>query len=266
MTDSLFPEHSAQADSKHFTCCYTLELNRIALIAEYQGETFFPLFGSGCDGLQASLRATDCDINDELPVLNSCALQLGLVLADTEERGAVCYAYQNRELRDEFKQVFSRIDVLHYGYAFLYATDCAILLNESSTAIMADVPYPTDTAIFWKLVRLGRTLASLNPIHDPTSEQGSSTFPIAGDHQVKYGHYREGRVAINPTQYFENVPESCWNFNCFGYFPAQEWFKNYYGANLDESDILHYQVLINAIQHTIRVRNEVDQLLIDCTV
>jgi hypothetical protein len=56
-----------------------------------------------------------------------------------------------------------------------------------------------------------------------------------------------GRVYINDTQYFDNVPEVAWNFYIGGYQPAKKWLKDRKDENYP-LDILHYQKIIMALQ------------------
>jgi hypothetical protein len=58
------------------------------------------------------------------------------------------------------------------------------------------------------------------------------------------------RVYINDTQYFNNVPESAWNFYIGGYQPAQKWLKDRKGMTLTFDDIVHYQKIINVLKQT----------------
>ena len=67
-----------------------------------------------------------------------------------------------------------------------------------------------------------------------------------------------GRVYINDTQYFDNVPEVAWNFYIGGYQPAQKWLKDRKGRELSYEDILHYQKIIVALSETSRIMKEID--------
>ena len=52
-----------------------------------------------------------------------------------------------------------------------------------------------------------------------TDNPESFTPPLEGQGEV-------GRVYINDTQYFDNVPKTVWNFYIGGYQPAQKWLKD----------------------------------------
>ena len=70
--------------------------------------------------------------------------------------------------------------------------------------------------------------------------------------------YENGRVYINENQYFDNVPETAWNFYIGGYQPAQKWLKDRKERELSFEDILHYQKIIVALTETARIMEEID--------
>ena len=69
-----------------------------------------------------------------------------------------------------------------------------------------------------------------------------------------------GRVYINETQYFANVPEVAWNFYIGGYQPAQKWLKDRKDRELSYEDIRHYQKIIVALTETDRLMKEIDAI------
>lgn len=69
-----------------------------------------------------------------------------------------------------------------------------------------------------------------------------------------------GRVYINETQYFNNVPAIAWNFYIGGYQPAQKWLKDRKGRKLEFDDIIHYQKIIVALTETDRLMKEIDKI------
>ena len=69
-----------------------------------------------------------------------------------------------------------------------------------------------------------------------------------------------GRVYINDTQYFANVPQTAWEFYIGGYQPAQKWLKDRKGRQLNFDDILHYQKIIVALAETDRLMQAIDKV------
>jgi len=82
--------------------------------------------------------------------------RLSLSFLNEDEPHRVCFANQNAELQDAYKQVFSATDLLDYVYAMLISEqdnlDKISLLSENQSLIA----YPTDPLQFWQLVRDGQ--------------------------------------------------------------------------------------------------------------
>jgi hypothetical protein len=73
-------------------------------------------------------------------------------------------------------------------------------------------------------------------------------------------YLEQGKVFINETQYFDNVPKVAWEFYIGGYQPAQKWLKDRKDRNLEFDDILHYQKIIVALTETERLMRAVDEV------
>ena len=82
-------------------------------------------------------------------------------------------------------------------------------------------------------------------------------FTIEGDNLVEKITFKDNRVYINETQYFEGVSELAWNFFIGGYQPAQKWLKDRKGRELSYDDIEHYEKIITILQETDRIMKEI---------
>lgn len=122
------------------------------------------------------------------------------------------------------------------------------------------MPYPKDTTTFWKLVKLGSELRQIHLLESPLVEKLITKYPVDGDNVVGKILYKDEKVFINATQYFDHVPEIAWNFYIGGYQPAQKWLKDRKGRTLAFEDILHYQKIIVALTETDRIMKEVDEV------
>ena len=71
-----------------------------------------------------------------------------------------------------------------------------------------------------------------------------------------------GRIWINETHYFDNIPLTAWEFYIGGYQPAQKWLKDRRYRILTFDDILHYQRVIVALNQTGRLMGEIDIILL----
>ena len=87
-----------------------------------------------------------------------------------------------------------------------------------------------------------------------------TSYPQDGNNVVTTPRFEARKVYINPTQYFEGVPESTWQFYIGGYQPAQKWLKDRKGRELSFDDIFHYQRMKVALSETERLMEEIDQI------
>ena len=97
----------------------------------------------------------------------------------------------------------------------------------------------------------------------PQPHLGSNESQMLHDPIGEYQAIIKGKVYINDTQYFDNVPEVAWNFYIGGYQPAQKWLKDRKERELSFDDILHYQKIIVALSETDRLMKEIDEIEIE---
>jgi predicted helicase len=161
------------------------------------------------------------------------------------------------------KGTFSPIDLLDYIYAVLHSPTYREKYKEFLKIDFPRVPYPTNEKTFWELVALGAKIRQIHLLESPIIEQYITQYPIDGDNSVTKTKYENGKVFINDTQYFDNVPEVAWNFYIGGYQPAQKWLKDRKERTLEFDDILHYQKIIVAVTNTDRIMNEINKINIE---
>jgi len=84
---------------------------------------------------------------------------------------------------------------------------------------------------------------------------GPTPYPFRGegDAMVEAPRYADGKVWINRTQYFADVPGVSWTFFIGGYQPAQKWLKDRKGRALSFDDVKHYQKIIRILAETDRI-------------
>ena len=155
---------------------------------------------------------------------------------------------------------FAPIDILDYIYAVLHSPTYREKYKEFLKIDFPRVPYPKDSTTFWKLVKLGGEIRQIHLLESAVVEKYITQYPIDGDNIVVKTKYEDGKVYINATQYFANVPEVAWNFYIGGYQPAQKWLKDRKDRKLEFEDILHYQKIIVALSETDRLMKEIDKI------
>jgi len=115
------------------------------------------------------------------------------------------------------------------------------------------------------LVEKGADLVSLHLMETPVLEQLRTQikFDVSGSNMVEKVTYNETakRVCINKEQYFEGVPPEVWNFHIGGYQVCQKWLKDRKGRKLSYNELTHYQKIVVVIKETIRLMEEIDNLI-----
>jgi predicted helicase len=152
------------------------------------------------------------------------------------------------------------IDILDYIYAVLHSPTYREKYKEFLKIDFPRVPYPSDKETFWKLVKLGGEIRQIHLLESPITDKYITQYPIDGSNIVVKPTFKDGKVYINETQYFNDVPETAWNFYIGGYQPAQKWLKDRKDRKLEFEDILHYQKIIVALSETDRLMREVDEI------
>jgi len=123
------------------------------------------------------------------------------------------------------------------------------------------VPYPINAEQFNRLASLGSILRNLHLMENVSPSCNKATFPIAGSNEITLQKYEDGKVFINKTQYFENVPLEAWEFYIGGYQPAQKWLKDRKGQKLNFNEIEHYQKIITVLSLTMDIQQQIDEVV-----
>lgn len=154
-------------------------------------------------------------------------------------------------------------ELLQYIYAVLYSPKYRSCYREFLKIDFPRIPYPKDADQFHRLAEKGAELRRLHLMEDAQNWERRITFPVPGENNenpVEAIRFEDGKVWINKSQYFGNVPELAWTFFIGGYQPAQKWLKDRKGRNLDYQDILHYGHIIYALEETDRIMKEIDEI------
>jgi len=160
--------------------------------------------------------------------------------------------------KETTKDTFAPIDILDYIYAVLHSPTYREKYKEFLKIDFPRVPYPKNKDSFWQLVKLGGESRQIHLLESPLVDTPISKYPITGTNVVSKVRYEAGKVFINETQCFENVPEIAWNFYIGGYQPAQKWLKDRKDRELQIDDIRHYLKIIVALVETDRLMKEID--------
>ncbi len=172
---------------------------------------------------------------------------------------------------------FAPIDILDYIYAVLHSPKYREKYKEFLKIDFPRIPFPknNDTEAFWELVNLGSKIRKIHLLESDIVNNFITSYLVEGksendnnDNEVEKPRFvlnkklQIGKVFINETQYFDNIPVTAWEFYIGGYQPAQKWLKDRKGRKLSFEEINHYQKIIVALIETDRLMKEIDEILI----
>ena len=154
-------------------------------------------------------------------------------------------------------------DILHYAYAIFHSPMYRTRYAEFLKSDFPRLPLTGNRALFFSLAGLGGELVGLHLMESPKLNDLITEFPEKGTDAVEKVQYtdKDKRVWINPIQYFGGVPAAVWNFHIGGYQVCEKWLKDRKGRTLTYEDIQHYQKIVVALNETIRLMAEIDQVI-----
>ena len=158
--------------------------------------------------------------------------------------------------------------VFDYIYGVLHTPSYREKYKEFLKIDFPRIPYPENKEEFERIVSIGNKLRKLHLMEEIPPQ--ATSFDIEGDNAVsdirfekeipdQVGEDIGGKVYINKTQYFANVPELAWNFYIGGYQPAQKWLKDRKNRTLTYDDISHYRKIIAILIETHKLMQKLDE-------
>lgn len=134
-----------------------------------------------------------------------------------------------------------------------------IYINRYNEFLKLDFPrvqYPKNIDEFNQISEIGKKLRKLHTMENSSTWMVEVGYPIVGSNLVEKVEFKDHRVYINETQYFDNIQESTFSYYIGGYQPAQKWLKDRKGRNLAFEDIRHYQEIIYSLSETDKVMSK----------
>lgn len=161
-----------------------------------------------------------------------------------------------KQIEEKLGESIEPLELFDYIYAILHSPSYRERYKEFLKIDFPRIPYPTDKVAYRHLSEIGSQLRMLHLLENTKSWQLTTTYST-GTNQVEAVRYQDGKVYINETQYFGNVPTEAWEFYIGGYQPAQKWLKDRKGQQLSFTDISHYRKIIHALTETHRLEQKI---------
>jgi predicted helicase len=177
--------------------------------------------------------------------------------------------------RGDLTKTFGPRDLFDWIYTVLHAPSYRLRYAEFLKSNFPRIPTPATRDLFQKLVKLGRDLVALHLLKTdeaPTLKNPDIRFAGSGEARVAKGfpEYQNGKVMINATRWFEDVPSETWEFHVGGYQVCEKWLKDRAakggknpspGRVLTDEDVLHYRRIVTSLTETRRLMAEIDKAI-----
>ena len=151
-------------------------------------------------------------------------------------------------------------DILAYIYAILYSPTYRQRYYDFLKYNFPRIPLPQDIDQFRTLAPLGQRLMDWHLLKD-VQIPAMHRFEGEGDGVVEKARYLDGRVWINPNQYFTDVPLEVWEYEIGAYQVCEKWLKDRRGETLRHEDVRQYRAILVAVAETLAVTEAIDGML-----
>ncbi len=151
-------------------------------------------------------------------------------------------------------------EILAYIYAVLYSPTYRERYYEFLKYDFPRIPLPEDIEQFRTLAALGQRLMDWHLLKDAQTPV-VHRFEGEGDGVVLKPRYEDGKVWINPTQHFTDVPTEVWEYEIGAYQVCEKWLKDRRGEVLSHADVRQYRAILVAVAETLAVMGEIDAVL-----
>ena len=178
--------------------------------------------------------------------------------------------------RADLPETFGAEDIFAYIYTVFHSPGYRGHYEAQLKLDFPRVPLPGSVDLFRDLAEAGHDLLALHLLESP--RLGKPITSHTGPRNPEVGRVgwsddtvwldagktsaREGHRATKPgTIGFHGVPEEVWDFHVGGYQVCHKWLKDRKGRTLSNKDIAHYQKIVVALNETIRIMAEIDEVI-----
>ena len=178
--------------------------------------------------------------------------------------------------RGDLQKTFGPEDVLAWVYAVFHSPSYRGRYKAQLKRAFARVPLPGSAELFRKQAETAHKLLALHVLESHKLDKFITSYTGPRNPEVSRVGWSEGTVWLNAsktkarerhratksgTMGFKGVPEGVWDFQIGGYQVCHKWLKDRKGRSLSDEDIAHYQKIVLALNETIRIMAEIDEII-----
>jgi len=163
---------------------------------------------------------------------------------------------------DTYKNQPSSEEIFYYIYAILYSNIYREKYAEFLKIDFPRIPFTKNYDLFREMGKFGKRLVDLHLLKSTELDPPLCKFQGKEDNRIEKIEYdeKEKRVYFNEKQYFEEIPQDIWQYQIGSYQVCGKWLKDRKGRCLSLEDIKHYCKMVTALQKTIEIQKEIDNV------
>ena len=153
--------------------------------------------------------------------------------------------------------------ILGYIYAVLHSETYRKKYIEFLKDKFAKIPFTADKKLFVELSKLGTALMNVHLLKTEIGSGLNNYLGVGSDvvENITYIQEKEtGKIYINKTQYFNNVPSKVWKFQIGGYQVVNKFLKERKNRKLSLTDLEQVVKITDAINFTIEQMKKIDYI------
>jgi len=184
---------------------------------------------------------------------------------ETEERKPNLNPKLVESLAQVYHKELTPEEIFYYIYGILYSNIYRSKYAEFLKMDFPKVPFTRNYELFSTIGKYGSKLVDLHLMKSAELNNPIVKFQGDGDYGVREVRYEEKRkhVSINNSQYFEGIERDVWEYQIGGYQILDKWLKDRKGRNLSLDDIKHYCQIATALERTIEIQRDIDNIYLD---
>jgi hypothetical protein len=154
-------------------------------------------------------------------------------------------------------------DVFYLIYSILFAPSYRLRYASFLRKEFARISLPRSRELLRKMADIGSELVALHLLKSHLLNLSITTYSGPLNLAVEKVSRTGDTVWLDlaKTRGFHNVPECVWQFHVGGYRVCEKWLRDRKGQTLSENDIGHYHKIVVALNETVRLMKEIDELI-----
>jgi predicted helicase len=169
-------------------------------------------------------------------------------------------------IEERYQKHYSFEQILGYIYGILHSPTYRTKYAEFLKIDFPRIPFVKEPGTFEKISSLGGQLIKVHlmkTIPGGTEYKNSGAYKGDGNNEVIKPEYRNNKLYISSTQYFDNVSPAIYEFHIGGYQVLYKYLKDRKGRTLTLDEVTNVENIVKVLQFTLLQMEEIDRVTKD---